>query len=106
MEEMNRTVGALIAKVDRLIEDHAAASDARKAQYERLAAIERKQDVINAKVIATSERLDAVEKVAEEYQSIKLMGKGYLLGSAFAGGGLMFAIHDYVVTFLKALKGG
>lgn len=106
MDEMNRTVGILVAKVDRLIEDHADSRESRKIQYERMEAIERKQDAIIIQMESFGSRLVAVEKVTNEYKNIKLMGRGYILGSAVAGGSAVLWLHDSILAFFKVLKGG
>lgn len=80
-ESIDRILGRLEEKVDRLIEDR-----------------ERDKEEITA-------RFAKVEEVTAEYKAIKTMGRGYLIGAALGGGGLGLWLHDTVLPFFKSLKG-
>lgn len=80
-ESIDRILGRLEEKVDRLIEDQ-------------------RNDKIEI-----SARIAKVEEVTNEYRALKTMGRGYLLATAIGGGGLGLWLHDTVAPFFKALKG-
>lgn len=107
MDALNREIGVIMTELKHLRADVDQASDARKAQYARMEAIERKIDKLADVLERTIPRIEKGEEAANQLERISTMGRGYLFGvgvaSAFGGGGLVMAFHDKVTAFFKGI---
>lgn len=103
-DSIDRILGRLEAKVDRVIADQETAGESRKANYERLETIEKGQEAHKREMDALAGRMARVETVTDEYRTLKTMGRGYLIGAAFGGGGIALWLHDNIMAFFKTLK--
>ncbi len=101
-----RAFGRIEAKVDSLIEDRSRNESFRKAVYGKLESIERKQTDADRQIKSLDNRVADTEQTTAEYRSLKSMGRGWLIGAAFGGGGIALWAHDAIMNVLKAVKGG
>ena len=106
-DSIQRELGILSTEIKHLREDADQDAIRRKAQYERIEAIERKVDKLVTAIEAQAPRIEKGEKAADQLERISTMGKGYLFGvglaSAFGGGGVALALHDKIAAFLKGI---
>ena len=109
-DSSDRAIGRLEGKVDRLLDAEERAADSRKATYERLEAIERKQEKTDAAIAAVAKRADRGALAADQLERISTMGKGYLIGvgvmSFLGGGGVVMFLHDSISPLFKAVFKG
>lgn len=99
--KIHQLLGALSAKVDRLIEDQQEAAKKRETMAEDVATLRNQFDDIVP-------RVTRAEAAADEYTRIKTMGKGYLAGAvvsgAFAGGSVMIWFQDHIRAFIGMVR--
>ncbi|PRX09955.1 UNVERIFIED_ORG: hypothetical protein BCL66_105141 [Martelella mediterranea] len=97
--EVQGKLDALIGKVD---ENHSGHEEI----HDRLNHVEYQNERLLEQNKALSERLGETEAFVAEYQKIKQIGRGYILGAAMAGTGFGVWLSDGLMQVLKALKGG
>jgi len=99
--KLYEAIGALTAKVDRLIDDQQEAAAKRELMSNDVASLKNQLEDILPRVAKS-------EAAAEEYTRIKTMGKGYLAGAvvsgAFAGGSVIIWFQDHIKAFVGVIR--
>jgi hypothetical protein len=101
-----RAIGRIEGKLDLIIAEQEKAAAARKAQYEKLDALDRKVEATEIKVASVDKRLESVEEPVAEFSRWRERGVGALMLVSFAAA----TVGGLAATFGKkvwvALTGG
>lgn len=87
-----RSIGRIEGKIDLILAEQEKAATARKAQYEKLDALDRKVDATETKVESIDKRLEKVEEPVAEFSRWRERGVGAVMLISFAAasfGGLL-----------------
>lgn len=79
-----RSIGRIEGKIDMILAAQEKADVARKAQYEKLDALDRKVDTTEAKVDGIDKRLEKVEEPVAEFSRWRERGVGAMMLVSFA----------------------
>ncbi len=74
-----RSIGRIEGKIDLILAEQEKAATARKAQYEKLDALDRKVDATETKVESIDKRLEKVEEPVAEFSRWRERGVGALM---------------------------
>lgn len=90
----DRAIGRIEGKIDRIIAEQDRATDARKAQNEKLDALDRKVDAAHTQVASVDARLKKVEEPVAEFSRWRERAIGAVMLVSFIAatiGGLLVA---------------
>ncbi len=104
--DLARQLGEVQGKLDALIQKVDENSASHADIHHRLNTVEHQNERLLEQNRALSERLGETEEFVAEYQKIKQIGRGYILGAAMAGTGFGVWLSDGLMQMLRALKGG
>ncbi|TPW26345.1 hypothetical protein FJU08_22420 [Martelella alba] len=104
--DLARQLGEVQGKLDALIQKVDENSASHSDIHHRLNTVEHQNERLLEQNRALSERLGQTEEFVAEYQKIKQIGRGYILGAAMAGTGFGVWLSDGFMQMLRALKGG
>lgn len=88
----DRAIGRIEGNIDRILAELQEAKASRKAQYEKLEALDRKVEATESKVERIDERLEKVEEPVAEFSRWRERGVGAIMLISFAAasfGGLL-----------------
>ena len=88
----DRAIGRIEGNIDRILAELKEAKEGRKAQYEKLDALDRKVEATESKVERIDERLEKVEEPVAEFSRWRERGVGAVMLISFAAasfGGLL-----------------
>ena len=98
-----RAIGRIEGKLDLILAEQEKAATARKAQYEKLDALDRKVDATETKVESIDKRLEKVEEPVAEFSRWRERGVGAIMLVSFAAasvGGLLATFGKKVWALL------
>lgn len=88
----DRTIGRIEGNIERILAELQEAKASRKAQYEKLEALDRKVEAAETKVDGIDKRLEKVEEPVAEFSRWRERGVGAIMLISFAAasfGGLL-----------------
>ncbi|TNB46791.1 aminoacyltransferase [Martelella lutilitoris] len=104
--DLARHLGEVQGKLDALIRKVDENRSGNDEIHDRLNTVEHQNERLLEQNRALSQRIGETEEFVAEYQKIKQIGRGYILGAAMAGTGFGVWLSDGLMQVLKALKGG
>ena len=99
----DRALGRLEGKIDMMLAAQEKADAVRKAQYEKLDALDRKVDATEAKVESIDKRLEGVEEPVAEFSRWRERGVGAIMLISFVAasvGGAFVAFGKKIVALI------
>lgn len=99
----DRAIGRIEGKIDRIIAEQDRATEARKAQYEKLDVLDRKVDAAHTQVATIDGRLKKVEEPVAEFARWRERAIGAIMLVSFVAatiGGLLVAFGKKIWAFI------
>lgn len=107
MPEANqdRAIGRIEGKIDLMLAEQEKSSKARKVQYEKLDALDRKVEATETKVESIDKRLEGVEEPVAEFSRWRERGVGAIMLISFVAASLGGLLASFGKRVWSALFG-